>query len=69
MALPKRKHSHSRTRKRRTGKGLKNISLVICPQCRNYKPPHKACPFCGYYKGREIVDTVRKQAKKEKKGK
>jgi large subunit ribosomal protein L32 len=27
----------------------------VCPQCRETKLPHRVCPHCGYYKGREIV--------------
>ena len=26
-----------------------------CPQCKSPKLPHRACPKCGTYKGREIV--------------
>jgi large subunit ribosomal protein L32 len=25
-----------------------------CPNCREPKPPHRACPHCGYYRGRQI---------------
>ena len=26
-----------------------------CPQCGELKMPHRICPACGYYKGKEIV--------------
>lgn len=65
MAHPKRKHSHSRTRKRRTHQKLVAPALVECKECHKMKPRHMICPFCGYYAGREIV----KIEKKEKKGK
>ncbi len=64
MANPKRKHSHSRTRKRRTGKLLTSLALAICPQCKSKKPPHRVCPFCGYYKNQEIISIEQKQNKK-----
>ena len=25
-----------------------------CPNCREPKPPHRACPHCGYYRGRQV---------------
>jgi large subunit ribosomal protein L32 len=27
----------------------------VCPQCRESKLPHRICPHCGYYKGREVL--------------
>jgi len=66
MANPKRKHSHSRGRKRRTGKGLRSLATSSCPQCKNVKPPHRVCPFCGHYDGKEVVIIERKPKKKQK---
>lgn len=55
MALPKRRHSKTRGRKRRTHYKLGAPTLSVCPQCRETKLPHRVCPHCGYYKGREIL--------------
>ncbi|MFH1519120.1 MAG: 50S ribosomal protein L32 [Candidatus Omnitrophota bacterium] len=67
MAHPKRKHSRSRSRKRRTHQGISAPSLVECKQCRQPKPTHMVCPFCGYYANREVV-AVKQKEKKKKKG-
>jgi large subunit ribosomal protein L32 len=66
MAHPKRKHSHSRTRKRRTHQKLSVPTLVACGECKSLKPAHMVCPFCGYYRGREVV-VIEQEAKKKKK--
>ena len=29
--------------------------FVSCPQCHEPKLPHRVCPDCGYYKGKEVV--------------
>jgi large subunit ribosomal protein L32 len=55
MPLPKRRHSKTRGRKRRTHYKLSTPTKAVCPQCREAKLPHRICPHCGYYKGREIV--------------
>jgi large subunit ribosomal protein L32 len=55
MALPKRKHSRQRGRKRRTHYKLKPPSLSRCPQCQEIKVPHRVCDHCGYYKSTEVV--------------
>ena len=28
-----------------------------CPHCHSPRLPHRVCPVCGYYKGREVVET------------
>lgn len=58
MANPKRRHSNSRTRKRRTHWKLANPSLVLCPECKNPKPLHRVCPYCGFYRGKKILELV-----------
>ena len=54
MPNPKRRHSKTRTAKRRTHDALKAIASSACPQCREAKAPHQVCPQCGYYKGRQV---------------
>jgi len=60
MANPKRRHSHSRTRKRRTHQGLDAVQLSHCPQCKQAKLPHVVCGNCGYYKGRTATNPETK---------
>ncbi|UCC95640.1 MAG: 50S ribosomal protein L32 [Candidatus Omnitrophota bacterium] len=66
MAHPKRKHSHSRTCKKRTHQKLPTPLLVECKECRRLKPAHMVCPFCGYYAGREVVTIKLKEKKKKR---
>ena len=56
MALPKRRHSRARGRKRRTHYKMKKPTLARCPQCQELKVPHRVCAHCGYYKGVEVVE-------------
>ncbi|QDS86228.1 50S ribosomal protein L32 [Rosistilla oblonga] len=57
MAVPKRKHSNSRTNKRRSHDHLSRKQLTYCPQCSSATPTHTVCPKCGYYMGRTIVEV------------
>lgn len=57
MPNPKRRHSKTRTAKRRTHDALKPLSLGECPQCHEPKPSHQVCPHCGYYKGRQACEV------------
>ncbi|RMH68282.1 MAG: 50S ribosomal protein L32 [Gemmatimonadetes bacterium] len=56
MALPKRRHSKSRSRKRRTHWKLKQPGLSVCPACGAAKMPHRVCTSCGEYNGRTILE-------------
>jgi large subunit ribosomal protein L32 len=55
MAVPKRKTSKTRKRKRRTHWKLQAPSLAKCPHCHQVKLPHSVCSNCGYYGGREVL--------------
>ena len=56
MPLPKRRHSVSRQNKRRANWKLKAPGLIPCPDCRALKMAHRACPACGKYGGRSVVE-------------
>lgn len=55
MALPKRRHSHSRTRTRRAHDFLTTPNVANCPDCGEPKQPHRLCGGCGTYHGRTVV--------------
>ncbi|MCK5242723.1 50S ribosomal protein L32 [bacterium] len=55
MANPKRKFSKQRTHKRRSSWKLSPVSMSVCPQCQQPKQPHRLCPNCGYYRGKEVI--------------
>jgi large subunit ribosomal protein L32 len=56
MPLPKRRHSKTRGAKRRTHWKLSVPNIVECPHCHQPKLPHRICPNCGYYKGRQVTE-------------
>ena len=56
MAVPKRRVSKARRDKRRSNVWKMDApELVKCPNCGEYKRPHRICQSCGFYKGKEIV--------------
>gem|GEM_PF-399275 len=64
MAVPKRKHSNSRSGKRRSHDKIQPRQLSECrnPVCRSRIPTHTICPDCGCYPDsvnneRQFVDT------------
>ena len=56
MAVPKRRTSKARRRKRfATWSEVTTVAVVRCKNCNGKHRPHVACPYCGYYKGREVM--------------
>jgi large subunit ribosomal protein L32 len=55
MGVPKKKTSKSRRDKRRTHKKISVPLLSACPQCGKPRLAHVVCPYCGYYRGREVI--------------
>ena len=57
MAVPRRKTSKTRKRKRRTHKHATAPSLVKCDKCLQPKIAHRICPHCGHYAGRHVIEV------------
>ncbi|MBZ5526461.1 MAG: 50S ribosomal protein L32 [Acidobacteriia bacterium] len=58
MPNPKRRHSHQRKNKRRSHDFLEApASGGTCPNCHEVKQPHRVCPQCGHYKGRQVQEV------------
>ena len=71
MPNPKRRHSNTRTRKRRTHDLMRALHSATDPHCPlgvdNCLPhaSHRVCPKCGYYKGRPVLQIKTKEKKKK----
>jgi large subunit ribosomal protein L32 len=55
MGVPKRKTSKMRLRTRKATHRWHAPVLNKCGQCGSTAPSHRACPSCGYYKGRQVI--------------
>ena len=58
MAVPFRKVSKTRKRKRRTHYKINENQTTKCPKCGEAVRPHRVCPSCGYYKDKEVIASV-----------
>jgi large subunit ribosomal protein L32 len=55
MAVPKKRTSSARRDKRRAQHKAGKPNLNSCPRCHSPRLPHRVCPVCGTYAGREVV--------------
>jgi large subunit ribosomal protein L32 len=55
MPNPKRRHSRTRGRRRRTHYKVTVPNVVDCPNCHQSRLPHHVCPHCGFYDGRRVI--------------
>ena len=63
MAVPKRRKSRSKRDMRRAHwvRSIQVPTLVACPNCGEAKIPHRICPSCGHFKGRQIIIPVKQE--------
>ena len=58
MAVPKRRSSKQRRNKRKSANWkIAAPMLCECSQCHEKKLAHRICPNCGYYNGRQVINT------------
>ena len=56
MAVPKRRTSRMKRKQRRANHDkISAPSIVACPNCGDMMVPHRICPACGHYKGRQFM--------------
>ncbi|MBI4128735.1 MAG: 50S ribosomal protein L32 [Parcubacteria group bacterium] len=66
---PTQRHTKSRKNKRRAHLQLSLIRVTLCVKCGKPVLMHRACTWCGSYRGREVIDVLAKLDKKERKKK
>jgi large subunit ribosomal protein L32 len=66
MPVARQRHTKARRDRARVQFKLSPKKLISCPNCKAKVSAHIACPKCGYYKGKEIVNTLKKINKKKK---
>lgn len=55
MSVPKKRAASRAKRTRAAHHALSKVTTVNCAQCKKAIKPHTACPFCGNYKGRNVL--------------
>lgn len=59
MAVPARKTSKSRSRRRRAGNmRVKAPSVVECGSCGNRVLLHRVCRKCGHYRAKPVLESA-----------
>ena len=66
MSVPKQRHTKQRRDAKRDRFAIKPVKTMTCPKCGKQKSPHRACQHCGFYKGKEVINTLKKVNKKKK---
>ena len=56
MAVPKSRTCKMKSRMRRGANRGRKPLLNKCPECGGTTPSHIACPSCGYYRNRQVLN-------------
>ena len=62
------RQNRSQTAKRRSHMAVSAKRSLTC-ECGAERLPHRACPECGKYRGRVVVDVVARQKKEARRAK
>ncbi|MFA6909306.1 MAG: 50S ribosomal protein L32 [Patescibacteria group bacterium] len=69
MGLPSKRRTKQSKRERAAHFALSPIQLTTCPKCKQAIRPHRVCPHCGYYRGRDILQIDLKSERRKQKDK
>jgi large subunit ribosomal protein L32 len=60
MAVPKRRTSRSKKGSRRAHHFVVPKGVQYCARCNEPVLPHRICPNCGFYQGKEVISMEEK---------
>ncbi|MFZ2657537.1 MAG: 50S ribosomal protein L32 [Victivallales bacterium] len=60
MGVPKRKMSKMKKRQRHGANRCKGVQGTNCTVCGGAVKPHRVCPSCGTYKGKQVITVSEK---------
>ena len=63
------RHTKSHTANRRSHHALESTSFSKCENCKALKRRHTVCGGCGFYRGKKVLDLIKKTEKKQAKAK
>lgn len=69
MGVPRAHSTRGQKGRRRSHLALKKTELISCAHCNKPIMSHQVCKYCGYYKGKEMVNVLAKELKKKEKHK
>lgn len=59
------RHTRAHTANRRSHHALSGAAISDCSHCGAKRAPHTVCVACGYYRGRQVLNIVKKVEKKQ----
>ncbi|MDO8499885.1 MAG: 50S ribosomal protein L32 [bacterium] len=67
MGLPGHRRTSGDKRRRLTHIALTEQTMSKCPKCGKAILPHRACAFCGTYKGRTVLNLDKRATRAKRK--
>ena len=64
MAVPKRRTSRSKKGTRRSHHHVTPVQIQYCKRCNEPVLPHRVCPNCGHYQGRDAIVVEEEKSRK-----
>jgi len=69
MGLPSQRRTSTSKKQRASHFAMKKVQTAKCADCGASIRPHHACPKCGKYKGKKVVDVAKRAARHMRKPK
>lgn len=66
MSVPKQRHTKMRRDRKRKRFAIVVARTLTCSKCGKSILSHRVCQFCGYYRNKEAINTLKKQKNKKK---
>lgn len=63
MGVPVKKVTRKTISTRQSTHKINHAGLVKCSNCSNLISPHTICSYCGFYKGKKVLEIKVKEKK------